>query len=274
MNSKVNGKLLASGMIDRIFIQPAATDDGTAVGAALAVHRELKVPVPRYELRDVYLGPVVREREFEQAIAAYKLHAFRTAAVAATAARLIASGHIVGWFQGRMEFGPRALGNRSILADARDPAMKDRVNQSIKFREGWRPFAPACLAERAHEFFRPAHPSPFMILTFDVLPDKRTVIPAVTHADNSARLQTVEREVNPRFWELISEFDRLTGVPVLMNTSFNLRGEPIVCTPKDAIRTFYSSGLDFLVLGDWVIAKNPTLHALLTEEPSLVAALA
>jgi carbamoyltransferase len=274
MNSKANGKLLASGLIDRIFIQPAATDDGTAVGAALAVHQELKVPVPRYELQDVYLGPVVPDGEFEQVISAYKLPAVRTAAVAAVAARLIASGHIVGWFQDRMEFGPRALGNRSILADARDPAMKDRVNQSIKFREGWRPFAPACLVERAHEFFRPSHPSPFMILTFDVIPEKRAVIPAVTHADNSARLQTVDREVNPRFWELISEFDRLTGVPVVMNTSFNLRGEPIVCTPKDAIRTFYSSGLDFLVLGDWVIAKNPMLLGLLSKEPTSVAALA
>jgi carbamoyltransferase len=130
------------------------------------------------------------------------------------------------------------------------------VNECIKFREGWRPFAPSCLAERAAEYFQPASPSPFMILTFDVRPGKRRVIPAVTHADNSARVQTVDRAVNPRYWNLISEFDRLTGVPVVMNTSFNLRGEPIVCSPKDAIRTFYTSGMDFLVIGDHVIPKD------------------
>jgi len=272
MNSKANGKVLASGLVDRIFIQPAATDDGTAVGAALAAHRMLGRDVPRYELEDVYLGPGFTEAQVEQAISAYKLPAVHVSDVASVTAGLLAAGHIVGWFQGRMEFGPRALGARSILADPRDPAMKDRVNECIKFREGWRPFAPSCLAERADEFFRPAHESPYMILTFDVRPEKRDVIPAVTHADNSARVQTVRRDVNPRYWELISAFARLTGVPVLMNTSFNLRGEPIVCTPRDAVRTFYSSGMDFLVLGDHVIAKNPALQALLTRELEPAAA--
>ena len=266
MNSKANGRLLASGLIDDIFVQPAATDDGSAVGAALAAHRHLGLDVPRYQLEDVYLGPDVTGSSIRQAVDAYKLHAVQPGDVAGVTAGLLASGHIVGWFQGRMEFGPRALGSRSILADPRDPAMKDRVNECIKFREGWRPFAPSCLAERAGEYFRPAHASPFMILTFDVVPEKRRVIPAVTHADDSARVQTVRRDVNPRYWELIAAFDRITGVPVVMNTSFNLRGEPIVCTPKDAIRTFYSSGMDFLVLGDHVIAKNPALHAVLTGE--------
>jgi carbamoyltransferase len=266
MNSKANGKVLASGLVDGIFIQPAATDDGTAVGAALAAHRTLGTDVPRYELEDVYLGPEVTDAQINQAIGAYKLPAVRVSDLAGVTARLLATGHIVGWFQGRMEFGPRALGARSILADPRDQAMKDRVNECIKFREGWRPFAPSCLAERAHEYFRPAHPSPFMILTFDVRSEKRDVIPAVTHADNSARVQTVRQDVNPRYWELIRAFDRVTGVPVVMNTSFNLRGEPIVCTPKDAVRTFYSSGMDFLVLGDHVIAKNPALQAALTQE--------
>jgi carbamoyltransferase len=205
----------------------------------------------------VYFGPGYGDAEIKQAVAAYKLPSVQVRDVAGVTARLLASSHIVGWFQGRMEFGPRALGNRSILADAREPAMKDRVNECIKFREGWRPFAPSCLAERAAEYFQPAHPSPFMILTFDVRPEKRNVIPAVTHADNSARVQTVRRAVNPRYWELISEFDRLTGVPVIMNTSFNLRGEPIVCSPKDAVRTFYSSGMDFLVMGEHVIPKDP-----------------
>jgi carbamoyltransferase len=256
MNSKANGKVLASGLVDEIFIQPAATDDGTALGAAMAAHAKLGVPVPRHRLDDVYLGPGYGQGAIDQAIAAYKVPAARVPDVSSVTARLLASGNIVGWFQGRMEFGPRALGNRSILADARQPGMKDRVNECIKFREGWRPFAPSCLEERAAEYFQPSYPSPFMILTFDVRPDKRGVIPAVTHADNSARVQTVRRDVNPRYWELISEFDRITGVPVLMNTSFNLRGEPIVCSPKDAVRTFYSSGMDFLVLGENVIPKH------------------
>ena len=155
-----------------------------------------------------------------------------------------------------MEFGPRALGNRSILADARDPEMKNKVNDSIKFRENWRPFAPSVLVEKAHEYFEPDAPSPFMILTHTVKAEKRNVIPAVTHADNSARIQTVDRSVNPRYWELITEFEKLTGVGLVMNTSFNLRGEPIVCEPKDAIRTFFSSGLDYLVMGDCLVAKD------------------
>jgi carbamoyltransferase len=169
-----------------------------------------------------------------------------------------------------MEFGPRALGNRSILADPRRAEMRDRVNECVKFREGWRPFAPSCLAEAAPEYFDGCRDAPFMILTFDVRADKRAVIPAVTHADNTARVQTVRQEVNPRYWRLIREFARCTGVPVIMNTSFNLRGEPIVCSPKDAIRTFYSSGLDFLVIGNHVLAKDPSWQP--TESPGLVAA--
>jgi carbamoyltransferase len=136
--------------------------------------------------------------------------------------------------------------------------MKDRVNECVKFREGWRPFAPSCLEEAAPEYFENCREAPYMILTFDVVDEKRSVIPAVTHADNTARVQTVSQEANPRYWQLIKEFAALTGVPVIMNTSFNLRGEPIVCSPKDAVRTFYSSGLDFLVMGDFIVAKDPT----------------
>ena len=271
MNSKANGRLLASGLIDDIFVQPAATDDGSAAGAALASHLRLGEPVPRYELEDVLLGPEVSTSQIEQAIRAYRLPAVRVLDAPSIAAQLIARGHIIGWFQGRMEFGPRALGARSILADARDPRMKDRVNECVKFRESWRPFAPSCLEERAHEYFQPAYRSPFMILTFEVRPDKRDVIPAVTHADRSARVQTVARRVNPRYWRLIYEFDRLTGVPVVMNTSFNLRGEPIVCTPKDAIRTFYSSGMEFLVLGDHIIPKDPSHLSLLSTAERVLA---
>jgi carbamoyltransferase len=229
---------------------------GAAIGAALGAHARLGADVPRYRLDDVYLGPAFADAQIAETLATYKLNATRVDDVEATTARLLADGRIVGWFQGRMEFGPRALGARSILADPRRAEMKDRVNESVKFREGWRPFAPSCLAEDAPEWFERCDDAPFMILTFTVRPEKRALIPAVTHADGTARVQTVRRDVNPRYWRVIREFAALTGVPVVMNTSFNLRGEPIVCTPKDAIRTFYSSGLDFLVIGDHVLAKD------------------
>lgn len=266
MNSKANGKLLASGLVERLFIQPAATDDGTAVGAALAAHHALTGKAPRAELTDVYLGNSSTQEEIEQTLRLYKIPFIRSRHVTRLTARLLDQGHIVGWFQGRMEFGPRALGNRSILADPRDPEMKNKVNDVVKFRENWRPFAPSVLLEQFADYFEPAVPSPFMILTHTVRPEKRSTIPAVTHVDGTARIQTVDRQANPRYWDLISEFERLTGVAVVMNTSFNLRGEPIVSEPKDAIRTFFSSGLDFLVMGDCIVAKDPTCLAHL--EPS------
>ena len=255
MNSKANGKILASGLIDDIFIQPAATDDGTAIGAALAGHRMAGGGPVGYRMEDAYLGPEYGEGEIESFLRTCKIAFSRPAEIAREAATMLAAGKIVGWFQGRMEFGPRALGNRSILADPRDPAMKDRVNAVVKFREGWRPFAPSALAERAEEYFIGCKDSPFMILTFPVREDKKKIIPAVTHADGSARVQTVKKEINPLYHSLISHFDRLTGVPVVMNTSFNLREEPIVCAPRDAVRTFYSSGLDALCLGPFLIVK-------------------
>jgi carbamoyltransferase len=269
MNSKANGRLLASGLVDRLFIQPAATDDGTAVGAALAAHQALTGQTPRTELTDVYLGNSSTQEQIEETLRVFKIPFVRTPHVARSAAHLIAKGHILGWFQGRMEFGPRALGNRSILADARDPTMKTKVNEVVKFREDWRPFAPSVLLERFGDYFEPAVPSPFMILTHTVRPQMRSTIPAVTHVDGTARIQTVDRRVNPLYWALISEFERITGVAVVMNTSFNLRGEPIVSEPKDAIRTFFSSGLDFLAIGDCIVAKDPArLSELDATEPT------
>ena len=270
MNSKANGRILASGLIDHIFVQPAATDDGAAIGAALGVYAARGEKMPRFRMEHAYLGPEAGDREIEEVLRTYKLPIVKVRSVAAETARILASGKIVGWFQGRMEFGPRALGARSILSDPRTVAMRDRVNEIVKFREAWRPFAPSCLAEKAKQYFTPDYPSPFMILTFDVIPEKRSVIPAVTHADNTARVQTVDRAVNPLYWELIAEFEKLTGVPVIMNTSFNLKGEPIVCTPKDAIRTFYSSGLDFLVMGSYVVAKDAAWHPAHRSEGSSV----
>ncbi len=264
MNSKANGRLLASGLVDDLFVQPAATDDGTAIGAALGAHAILGQPIPRYPLTNVYLGPAYSDDEIAATLRAYKLPAFAVpdeAQLTTLTAQLLAEEAIVGWFQGRMEFGPRALGNRSILADPRSAAIRDRVNECVKFREAWRPFAPSCLAEAAGDYFEGldgGRQAPFMILTFDVRPAQRAVIPAVTHADHTARVQTVTAETNPRYYALLRAFARLTGVPVLLNTSFNLKGEPIVCSPKDAIRTFYSSGLDFLVLGNFIVAKDPS----------------
>jgi carbamoyltransferase len=216
--------------------------------------------VPRQRMTDAYLGSEFDDQEIAQILQTYKLPAHHVQDIEQQTARLLADGKIIGWFQGRMEFGPRALGNRSILADPRSVIMRDRVNEVVKFREAWRPFAPSCLEEVAPQYFENCVDAPYMILTFDVKEDKRSVIPAVTHADNTARVQTVNKWTNPRYWGLIDAFGQLTGVPVIMNTSFNLKGEPIVCTPKDAIRTFYSSGLDALVIGSYIVSKDAGWH--------------
>ncbi len=255
LNSKANGKILVSGLVDKLFVQPAAGDDGVCLGAALAPYLDGGGKLPLHRMRHAYLGPEIPEAEIEKALQTYKIRSTRVSDPAAAAAELLAGGKIVGWVQGRMEFGPRALGNRSILADPRDPEMNARVNNAVKFREWWRPFAPSLLAEAAGDYLENPPDSPFMIVTSQVRPEKRSVIPSVTHVDGSARPQTVEQDVNPLYWRLIREFGNRTGVPVIMNTSFNLRGEPIVCSPTDAIRTFYSSGLDTLMLGNYLINK-------------------
>ncbi|HEV2489372.1 MAG TPA: carbamoyltransferase [Candidatus Acidoferrales bacterium] len=255
LNSKANGKILASGLVDRIFIQPAAGDDGVCLGAALAPYLDRGGKLPIQRMQSAYLGPEFSSDEIEATLRTFKLRFTHTSNPASCAAELLAAGKILGWFQGRMEFGPRALGGRSILADPRDPEMTVRVNNAVKFREWWRPFAPSLLAESADEYLESATDSPFMILTSQVKPEKRSVIPAVTHVDGSARPQTVEKDINPLYWRLIREFGDRTGVPVIMNTSFNLRGEPIVCAPTDAIRTFFSSGMDALVIGDFIVEK-------------------
>ncbi len=255
LNSKANGKIQASGCVDNIFIQPAASDDGVALGAVFAPYLDGGGRLPMKPMRHAYLGPEFSDEEIEKSLRTYKLRATRLTDIAATTAELLAGGKIIGWFQGRMEFGPRALGHRSILADPRDPEMNAKVNNAVKFREWWRPFAPSMLKEVADEYLEHACDSPFMILTNPVRPEKRDVIPSVTHVDGSARPQTVEKEINPLYWNLINEFGKRTGVPVIMNTSFNLRGEAIVNTPTDAIRTFFSSGMDALVIGSFLVEK-------------------
>jgi len=255
LNSKANGKILASGMVDGFFVQPAASDDGVALGAALAPYMDGGGRLPIKPMRHAYLGPDFDDEAIESALRTYKLKYTRVSDVAAAAAEMLSKGKILGWFQGRMEFGPRALGSRSILADARDPEMNAKVNNAVKFREWWRPFAPSLKKEVAGEYLESVTDSPFMILTAQVRPEKRAVIPSVTHVDGSARPQTVEKEINPLYWRLIDEFGKGTDVPVIMNTSFNLRGEAIVHTPTDAIRTFFSSGMDALVIGSFLVEK-------------------
>jgi carbamoyltransferase len=255
LNSKANGKILSSGIVERIFVQPAASDDGVALGAALAPCLDGGGRLPNRAMRHAYLGPAFDDEAIETALKTCKLRYSRLKDPAATGAELLTQGKILGWFQGRMEFGPRALGSRSILADPRDPEMAAKVNNAVKFREWWRPFAPSMKKEAAGDFVESATDSPFMILTAQVRTEKRSVIPAVTHVDGSARPQTVEREVNPLYWRLIDEFAKRTGVPVVMNTSFNLRGEAIVNTPTEAVRTFFSSGMDALLIGSFLVEK-------------------
>jgi carbamoyltransferase len=255
LNSKANGKILSEKIPQQIFVQPAASDDGVCLGAVLAPYLDNGGRLPSTKMRSASLGNECTNLEIEKTLETYKIRATHVSDPSVAAAELLASGKIIGWVQGRMEFGPRALGNRSILADPRDPQMTVKVNNAVKFREWWRPFAPSMLSEVADKFIESAIDSPFMILTAQVRPEMRAVIPAVTHADGSARPQTVERDVNPLYWNLINEFGKRTGVPVVMNTSFNLRGEPIVSSPTDAIRTFFSSGMDSLVIGNFVVEK-------------------
>ena len=255
LNSKANGKILISGLVDRIFVQPAASDDGVALGAALAPYLDQGGCLPVKAMRHAYFGPSFADDAIESSLRTYKLPYSRLNDPAACAAELLAKGEILGWFQGRMEFGPRALGSRSILADPRDPEMNAKVNNAVKFREWWRPFAPSLKKEAAPGYLESAMDSPFMILTAQVRPEKRSVIPAVTHVDGSARPQTVERDINPLYWRLLDEFEERTGIPVILNTSFNLRGEAIVNTPTEAVRTFFSSGMDALIIGSFLVEK-------------------
>jgi carbamoyltransferase len=255
LNSKANGLILSERLINRIFIQPAATDDGVAVGAALAA--PVAAGFRCREMTKAYLGTQSAPDEIEALLRTYKLSYKRLDNPAETAAELLAEGKLIGWYQGREEFGPRALGNRSILADPRDVRNRDRVNNAVKFREDWRPFAPSVLEEAGASLFENYHTTPFMTLTFQVRPEKKAAIAAAVHVDGSARVQSVTRDQNERYYDLIKNFAAKTGVPAVLNTSFNLKGEPIVNSPFDAIRTFYTSGLDALILDRYLISKIP-----------------
>ncbi len=261
LNCVANWRMLQECGFRDVFIQPAAGDSGGALGAAcLVTHAVLGQP-RRYVMRSALLGPAFSNEEIETVLRARqaRYEPLSDEQIVERTASLLAEGKVVGWFQGRMEYGPRALGARSLLADPRNPQMKDTINSKVKFREAFRPFAPAVLREAAAEYFEmpPDLEMPFMLLTPPVRTEKRSIIPAVTHADGSARVQTVDRETAPLFHALISTFGRQTGVPVLINTSFNVRGEPIVCTPEDAYNTFIHTGIDALVMGRFLLTDKP-----------------
>jgi carbamoyltransferase len=254
LNCVANSSLLRNGPFSKLFVQPAATDSGGAMGAAAVVHSRLTGRRPgQGRLHHVYLGPDY-SNETGRLIESISLSSFRyyeeETLLDAVVDRLC-HGQVIGWFHGPLEFGPRALGSRSILADPRDPNMRDRINSLVKKRESFRPFAPAVLEHKAQEHFEIDHSSPFMIETCQVI--SKLNLPAITHVDGSARVQTVERDTNPRFFRLLEKFDERTGCPILLNTSFNMRGEPIVCTPVDAIRCFVRCGIDTLVLNNSIL---------------------
>lgn len=255
LNSTMNGVLARSGLFDRVYAHPSASDRGNGLGAVFHhVGAELGEASPLSEPQ-VYTGQSFSRQQIEDAVSAAGLQAIRLPDPCRTAAGLLVEGHIVGWFQGRSELGARALGNRSILADPRVAGNKDVLNRKVKHREAFRPFAPSVLAEEAHRYFDCVGDLSYMTMTADVLPDQRAVIPAVTHVDGSARVQTVTQARNPRYYELISRFRDLTGVPVVVNTSFNDSGDPIVETPADAIDCFKKSDLDCVIMEDVAILK-------------------
>lgn len=253
-NSVMNGKILLHTPFKQIYAQPAAGDAGTAVGVCYYLHNiELKQP-RAFVMDHAYTGPGYENGQIEAAVLGSGMRHTRLQpeGVTQTAARAIADGQIVGWFQGRMEFGPRALGNRSIVVDPRRAEMKDILNARIKKREPFRPFAPSILEDRVEEYFEQTHPAPSMLMVYQVKADKRAQVPAITHVDGSGRLQTVSRSTNARYYDLIRDFDKITGVPVVLNTSFN-EDEPIVCTPQDALNCFQRTKMDKLFVGDYLV---------------------
>lgn len=258
LSSCSNGRMLREVPFDDVFIQPAAGDGGTSVGVTTFINTMLLGNPRRYVMRNAYLGPEYSDEEIEAYLQANRIayEKLEDRELIERTAGLLVDQKIVGWYQGRLEFGPRALGHRSILADPRSPRMKDIINERVKHRESFRPFAPSALLETSPEWFDCQVASPFMLLVADVHPDKRDLVPAITHIDGTARLQTVTREENDLYYELIAEFGRRTGVPVIFNTSFNDRGEAIVRTPEDAYKCFVKTGMDYLVMGHYLVAKD------------------
>lgn len=256
LNCSMNGRIESSRIFDQIFVQPASGDAGTAVGACYESYRKNFGGLEPKEAHNFYLGHGASDPEILAAAAECGVTLQKPDDIYRYTAEKLAEGKIVGWFQGRAEFGPRALGNRSILTRPYPADMKDYLNARVKFREYFRPFAPAVLAEHCNEYFDIGQPSPHMLIACKVRPEKKNVIPAVVHVDDSCRVQTVTKETNPRFRKLLEAFNEVSGIPVLLNTSFNVKGQPIVNRPEQAIKCFQSTNIDVLVVGDYVVEKK------------------
>jgi carbamoyltransferase len=269
-NCVANGRIFEETPFEDLYIQPAAGDAGLAIGAAFYVWHQVLGQPRGFEMKHACWGPEFSEADIRAAVDGRREELERQGCTVRRVeddielcrwtAERIAAGKIVGWFQGRMEWGPRALGNRSIVVDPRRAEMKDILNRRIKHREPFRPFAPSILEEAVGEYFEQTYPSPFMLMTYRVKPDKRALIPAPTHVDGTGRLQTVDRETNPLYWQLIKEFEKVAGVPVVLNTSFN-ENEPVVCTPGEALDCFLRTRMDVLVMGPYAVEKAAAARA-------------
>jgi carbamoyltransferase len=260
LNCVANGRIAREAGFENVWIQPAAGDDGVAIGCAYYGHLAVQKQPRKYVMDHAFTGVAYTDERVRadagKRLVRLQATSRRSDDICAETAQLLSQGHVIGWFQGRSEFGPRALGNRSILADPRTPEMKDKLNKQVKHRQAFRPFAPVVLAERADEIFESHRDSPYMLLAEAVRPEWRDRIPAIVHVDGTARVQTIREDQNGPLYRLIKAFDALTGVPVLLNTSFNVKGEPIVETPEDAIHCFLTTGIDYLILHDVLMHKK------------------
>jgi carbamoyltransferase len=278
LNCVANGMIFERTPFEDVYIQPAAHDGGTSIGAALHVWHEVLKRPRGFVMRHVQYGPEYDDAQIQHELRNHGLESSRLGEsdLIEQTARELTNGKIIGWFQGRMEFGPRALGGRSILADPRRGDMKDTLNRRIKLREPFRPFCPSVLAEAAGEYFETDYPSPFMVQAYKIKAHQRERIPAVTHEDGTGRLQTVERDVHPLYWSLLKRFGELSGVPILVNTSFN-ENEPIVNTPAQALDCFLRTRMDGLAIGSFLVlkataSKKPDADVLASSLPRLLAA--
>ncbi|MCS6808077.1 MAG: carbamoyltransferase C-terminal domain-containing protein [Bacteroidota bacterium] len=255
MNCAMNGKIAQMPIVERLFVQPAATDNGVSLGAALLAAREAG-DVLSFTMTHTYWGPSYTNEHIEAVLQNAKLKYRKSENIAAEAAQMLAEGKIIGWMQGAMEVGARSLGARSILANPMIPNMRDKLNLNVKHREPWRPFCPSIKAECYERFVPSGIDAPFMVVALPFSESERPNVPSCVHVDGTARVQRVTKEVNPLFWLLLDEFEKRTGYGIVINTSFNVQGEPTVCTPEDALRCFFSTGLDALAIGDFVLTKH------------------
>ena len=255
LNCVANGKITSKTRFKNIFIPPVPDDSGAGLGAAYFVSNNILKTKQNFTMKHNYFGPNYSNKYIEKKLKKYLIKFTFHKNILEQAVQSIIEGKIIGWFQGELEFGDRALGNRSILADPRRVDIKDKINKKIKYREQFRPFAPAILEEKVSEFFEKEEKSVFMERALKIKKNKRSKIPSVTHIDGTGRLQTVNKKTNQKFYNLINEFYKMTNIPILLNTSFNIQGEPVVCSIEDALKNFYLSGLDELYIGNYLIKK-------------------